>query len=314
MQKKIDHLIPAMIKISTILEHESINQAAAHLNVSQPSLSKALRSVELALGLPLVQRTARGVAPTEAGAVLIKAVRSARTSIGAALADIESLTAKRTHEVRLASTPLAAALMLPRAVALSQQRRPAIKIRAVETHRSTSMLQLQRGELDIVLCPAEDGPGDPRLIRENLFEDDLAPWVRATSPIGDDASVKVADLARHDWILPQRESSLFHLIERAMNKVGLVIKGQIFESSSVPICKSLLLSADRIVVWDRGHLKSEIKAGLVRPITTPLVFGRNVHCIYTRAEAERSRSVETVLSILREVGRDIAISRTIGEP
>lgn len=45
----------------------SISKAAKKLYMGQPNLSKSLRELEQELGRPLFQRTAQGVAPTEAG-------------------------------------------------------------------------------------------------------------------------------------------------------------------------------------------------------------------------------------------------------
>ncbi|MCB2070219.1 MAG: LysR family transcriptional regulator, partial [Ottowia sp.] len=52
-------------------DHGSLHAAAEALSLTQPSLSKMLKEIELSFGRPLFERSARGVAPTPAGAVVL---------------------------------------------------------------------------------------------------------------------------------------------------------------------------------------------------------------------------------------------------
>lgn len=47
--------------------HGSITKAAAALYMGQPNLSKAIKEMELELGIPIFKRSAKGVVPTEKG-------------------------------------------------------------------------------------------------------------------------------------------------------------------------------------------------------------------------------------------------------
>lgn len=63
----------------------NISRAAERLGMSQPALSQAVRSLEAQTGLRLLRRTPRGVEPTEAGALLLKAAEGAERDIRRAL-------------------------------------------------------------------------------------------------------------------------------------------------------------------------------------------------------------------------------------
>jgi DNA-binding transcriptional LysR family regulator len=52
---------------AAIVQHESIGRAAESLELTQPALSRQLRSLEADIGVELLTRTARGVTPTLAG-------------------------------------------------------------------------------------------------------------------------------------------------------------------------------------------------------------------------------------------------------
>ena len=60
----------------TVAEERSFTKAGKRLGVSPSALSHALRGLEERLGLRLLARTTRSVAPTEAGAQLIAQLRA----------------------------------------------------------------------------------------------------------------------------------------------------------------------------------------------------------------------------------------------
>src|SRR5919199_3938703 len=69
-----------------VARERSFTRAAARLGVSQSALSQTVRGLEARLGLRLLTRTTRSVAPTEAGERLLRAVGPALDEIEAGLA------------------------------------------------------------------------------------------------------------------------------------------------------------------------------------------------------------------------------------
>ena len=55
-----------------VAEEESFSRAAEKMNVSQPSLSKAIQSIEYEYGVTLVKRTTRSFKLTDAGELIFK--------------------------------------------------------------------------------------------------------------------------------------------------------------------------------------------------------------------------------------------------
>jgi DNA-binding transcriptional LysR family regulator len=68
-----------------VAERGSVSRAAVELHLSQSSLSEALRKLELELGVELLTRSRRGVAPTAAGDALLPRARTAIDHFDAAL-------------------------------------------------------------------------------------------------------------------------------------------------------------------------------------------------------------------------------------
>lgn len=62
-----------------VAEEESFSRAAEKMNVSQPSLSKAIQSIEDEYGVTLVKRTTRSFKLTDAGELIFKQGKSSLT-------------------------------------------------------------------------------------------------------------------------------------------------------------------------------------------------------------------------------------------
>jgi DNA-binding transcriptional LysR family regulator len=96
----------------TIAEERSFTKAAKRLGVSRSALSHAVRKLEERLGVRLLARTTRSVAPTEAGDQLIGRLRPALGEVESVLEQIVGLRERPTGRVRLLVTPLSATMVL----------------------------------------------------------------------------------------------------------------------------------------------------------------------------------------------------------
>jgi len=96
----------------TVAEEQSFTRAAARLGTSQSSLSHTLRRLEARLGVRLLTRTTRSVAPTAAGERLLGTLRPALESIGAELQSLGELREKPAGTIRITTSDHAANTVL----------------------------------------------------------------------------------------------------------------------------------------------------------------------------------------------------------
>jgi DNA-binding transcriptional LysR family regulator len=86
---------------ATVAKERSFTKAAAKLGVSQSALSQTIRALEERIGLRLLTRTTRSVAPTEAGGRLLQTVSPRFEEIEAELANLSELREKPAGTVRI---------------------------------------------------------------------------------------------------------------------------------------------------------------------------------------------------------------------
>jgi DNA-binding transcriptional LysR family regulator len=84
-----------------VARERSFTKAAAKLGMSQSALSQTIRNLEKRLGLPLLTRTTRSVAPTEAGQKLLGTVAPRFEEIEAVLASLNALRARPAGTIRI---------------------------------------------------------------------------------------------------------------------------------------------------------------------------------------------------------------------
>lgn len=96
----------------TVAEESSFTRAAARLGTSQSSLSHTVRRLETQLGVRLLTRTTRSVAPTEAGERLLRTLKPALDSIGAEIASLSELREKPAGTIRITASQHAADTVL----------------------------------------------------------------------------------------------------------------------------------------------------------------------------------------------------------
>src|SRR5579859_5311779 len=113
-----------LLAFVTVAKERSFTRAAARLGVSQSALSHTVRALEERLGLRLLTRTTRSVAPTEAGERLVRAVGPRFDEIDAELAALSELREKPAGTIRITTGEHAAETILWPAVAKLVPRYP----------------------------------------------------------------------------------------------------------------------------------------------------------------------------------------------
>src|SRR3954447_23337619 len=90
-----------LLAFVAVARERSFTKAAAKLGVSQSALSHTIRALEQRLGLRLLTRSTRSVAPTEAGERLFLAIGPRFEEIDAELAALSELRDKPAGTIRI---------------------------------------------------------------------------------------------------------------------------------------------------------------------------------------------------------------------
>lgn len=129
-----------LIAFLAVARERSFTRAAAQLGVSPSALSHTIRGLEERLGLRLLTRSTRSVAPTEAGERLFQTVGPRFDEIDAELAALSDLREKPAGTIRITAGEHAAkAVLWPKLEALLPQY-PDVKVEINVDHGFTDIV------------------------------------------------------------------------------------------------------------------------------------------------------------------------------
>jgi DNA-binding transcriptional LysR family regulator len=129
-----------LIALLAVARERSFTRAAAQFGVSQPALSRIIRDLEARLGLRLLTRNTRSVAPTEAGERLIQTVGPHFDGIEAGLAAVTAMRGKPAGSLRITSVEHASDKILAPAVARLLTDYPDIRVEIINDYGLTDIV------------------------------------------------------------------------------------------------------------------------------------------------------------------------------
>jgi DNA-binding transcriptional LysR family regulator len=129
-----------IVAFLAVARQRSFTRAAAQLGVSQSALSQTVRGLEARLGLRLLTRTTRSVAPTEAGERLLRAAGPRLEEIDAELAALSELREKPSGTIRITAHDHALRTVLWPALARLLPDYPDIKVEIVIDYGLTDIV------------------------------------------------------------------------------------------------------------------------------------------------------------------------------
>src|SRR4051812_38866509 len=136
-----------------VAERGSVSQAAVDLHLSQSALSETLRKLEVELGVDLLERSSRGVAPTPAGDALLAGAREAIDRFDAAL----DAARGQTGRLRIGFEAAGAGRLSTQSRARFLARFPHVRVEPRRYDWGGEVAALREGECDVafVWLPAD---------------------------------------------------------------------------------------------------------------------------------------------------------------
>src|SRR5215470_12545178 len=170
--------------LQAVAQWRSMAKAAAHLNLTQPAVSKAISDLEHMLGVQLLDRSRQGIEPTAHGQALIKRGIAIFDELRQGVSEIEYLSDPTSGEIRIAASEPMSAGVLPVILARLSQQYPRISIYVTQLpigtmdFRTPPYRDLHERRVDLVLGPISE-PFD-----KNELQADVLYGERLTVAVG----------------------------------------------------------------------------------------------------------------------------------
>lgn len=221
-----------------LAETGQVSKTALRCNVSQSSVTVALRNMEQALGVPLFVRHSKGLRLTEAGERFSHHARNVTSAVERAIEDIQAAPSDISGQLRIGVTETILAYLVPSVLSLAQQRFPNLRIQVIENDRLSIERSLMDGSIELALLITSNLTQCDELAYDIMLKSQRRLWTHPDHPLQQKGKVSLQDIASCDYILLDMDEHI-NTMEKHWLHHELEPKVQ-FQSKSLEAVRSLV--------------------------------------------------------------------------
>ena len=206
----------------SVLDAGGVGRAAQARRVSQPAVSEHLRGLEAFFGVPLFERTGRGVRPTAAARLIEPFVRQALGLVTSAEQAAIELRGIRAGAVAVGASTTPGTYLLPEVLGRFHTVHPqiALRLRIGDTREVEQWVAAGAVELGVIGA----APVRPGLVAEPWVKDELVAIVARRHELARRRMVSAAALAQEPYISREEGSSTRAVAAQCFAQMGLTLR------------------------------------------------------------------------------------------
>ena len=189
-----------LLAFVAVVEQLSIRGAARALGISQPAVTKIVRELEREMGVPLVERSVKGVRLTPYGEAFAPRARLLLADMQRARDEMIQIRDGATGRVALAVSTAVALTVLPAAFKEFHARLPAVDVHFSEAVLPWMLARLREGRLDFAVAHVMPGSLAEEFEAAALYPVQLVVGARGRHPLRHARSLRALHAA--EWVLP----------------------------------------------------------------------------------------------------------------
>jgi LysR family transcriptional regulator, regulator of abg operon len=288
----------------TVIEAGSIRAAARTLELSQPAITKSIRSLEGELGAALIRRTTTGVILTPSGRAFLARARAIQAEARHAQEELAQIAGQPGGAVAFGVAPVVGATVVPGALVQFLRQYPAASVRIVEgqTHMLLSLVRDETLDFSVGMKPDDELP--KVVAFRPLFRTQFVVAARQGHPLANATSLR--ELARASWI------DFSPRIEQAFITAGVPAPARPVRCESFMALLSTLAKTDALGFVTTHVLAQPIARGALQripvrealPTVTVGMVTRTYSPLTPAATAMTKAVIEVARRLAKEEGAD----------
>lgn len=212
--------IDALSAFLTVAETGSFTRAAHHLHLSQPAISKRLKTLEDQIGRRLFDRIGRNVMLTDAGHALLPYARRALQTLEDGRRALSSLSGQVSGRLSIGTSHHIGLHRLPPVLRryVSDYPEVDLDLHFMDSEDACEAVLAGKLELGIVTLPLQPLP---QLDSQAVWRDPLLVVVAPTHPLAKRRRLRLQDLAEHPAVLPDEDTYTHRIIRAELEARGV---------------------------------------------------------------------------------------------
>jgi DNA-binding transcriptional LysR family regulator len=207
--------------LMSVVQAGSMHKAAERLATSQPAVSRAIADLEHALGVRLLDRSPRGIQPTQYGRAIIKRGLAVFDELRQGVKDIEFLADPTSGELRIGCSEYAAGGPVLAVIERLTRRHPRMVFDVVTGPMLELYRDLTERRIELVITRLVDFVDRDALTVESLFDDDIVAVAASQNRWTRRRRIDLAELADEPWTLPAHDTGIGAFAASAFRARGL---------------------------------------------------------------------------------------------
>ncbi len=250
-----------------VVERASFARAADHLGLSASALSQIIRKLEARLGVLLLNRTTRSLAPTEAGSRLHERIAPIMVEMDAAVADAAAAKGRTAGTLRINTLGIAAKTIIAPRLGAFHRAHPEVVLDIV----------IDDGLSDIVAGGFDAGIRVGERLEKDVIAVRLTPDVKMLAVASPDYLAKrgepstPADLRRHaciNWRFPGSGRIYRWELERKGKKLEVAVEGPLLSNHQDVVVEAALQGLGILYAYDHDRIDEAIARGRLKRVLT----------------------------------------------
>src|SRR5712671_7885252 len=250
---------------AAVVERASFARAADHLGFSPSALSQTIRQLETRLGVRLLNRTTRSVAPTSAGARLYERIVRVIQELDAAVAEAVEATGRTAGTLRINTLSMAADKLIAPRLGRFHRAYPQVVLDIV----------IDDGLIDILAGRFDAGIRVGERLEKDMIAVRLTPDVEMLAVASPDYLARrgepktPADLHRHvciNWRFPGSGNIYRWQLKKKGKRIELSVEGALISNHQDVVLEGALQGLGILYAYDDDRVHESIARGRLKRV------------------------------------------------
>ncbi len=281
-----------------VFERRNLSKAAEAIPLSQPALTRSMKTLEDQLGVELFERHARGATPTAAGERLYHHAKSILAECARARRDAAQPIGELGGTVSIGIGALFATRIFDEMIGQFCRDNPKVKVQVKQGYFEELITLLDLGQIEVAFINFPLLALPDTMEFEPLLELRTSVFVSANHPAAKMTKPDMEQLRNYLWAsVDQPHAS--EVLDSLFISEGVAAPRPSVQANSLTLIKSLVLMADFIGMLPEHMFRDELASGEVLRLdvpSTPLVRSAG---LITRNEAFRRPVADALAKAIR---------------
>ena len=290
-------------------ELRDVPKAAAQLRTTRAAVYDSLRALEALLDVTLFESSSAGVRSSTFADVMATHVSLALSLLRHGQEEILSLDGAIHGRLVIGTLPYSRTILVPRAIDRVSAAHPALEIGTREGPYDVLERALRSGTVDLIIGATRRHPPNAPIRSETLFEDELAVICARRHPLAAAATVDLAEVLRHGWVLPVHSTPARQLFDEFLERHAAAAPRRIVETGSLSAARGLLLEGDWLALLSVHQVQLDLDAGLLAKLPVRLEGTFRPIGMTLRAHTTPSPAARAFMDVLRRIAPTVPACR-----